>query len=138
MVRVLLADDLEIVRSLMCYVLEKGGGMEVLALASNGQEAVYEAITHRPDVAVLDISMPTMDGLEAAEQIIEKCPKTRVLIVSMHRTHYHLQRSIKAGASGYVLKDDMGYELAAAVRTLHQGNRYFSKQIARLARLYIK
>ena len=138
MIKVLLADDLEIVHALMRYVLEKGGGMEVLALASNGQEAVAEAITHCPDVTVLDIIMPTMDGLEAAKQISEKCPATRVLMVSMHRTPYHLQRSMEVRASGYVLKDDMGYELATAVRSLHQGNRYFSKQVAELAQLYIK
>jgi len=137
MIKVLLADDLQIVRALMRYVLEKRGSLEVLALASNGQEAVNEAITRCPDVAVLDISMPTMDGLEAAKQISEKCPKTRVLMVSMHRIPYHLQRSMEAGASGYVLKDDMGYELATAVRSLHQGNRYFSKKVAELAQLYI-
>ena len=138
MIKVLLADDLEIVRSLMRYVLEKRAGMEVLALASNGEEAVNEAITHFPDVAVLDISMPIMDGLEAAKQISEKCPNTRVLMVSMPRTPYHLQRSMEVGASGYVLKDDLGYELATAVLSLHQGNRYFSKQVAELAQLYIK
>ena len=138
MIKVLLADDLEIVRSLMRYVLEKKGGMEVLALVSNSQEAVNEAITRCPDVAVLDISMPIMDGFEAAKQINEKCPNTRVLMVSMHRTPYYLQRSMEAGASGYVLRDDMGYELVSAVRTLHQGNRYFSKQVAELAQVYVK
>jgi DNA-binding NarL/FixJ family response regulator len=120
------------------YLKKMGGGGEVVALASNGQEAVNEAIKHCPDVAVLDISMPIMDGLEAARQISGKCPHTRVLMVSMHRTPYHLQRAMEAGASGYVLKDDMGYELATAVRTLHQGNRYFSKQVTELAQLYIK
>ena len=97
MIKGLLADDLEIVGSLMCYVLEKKGGIEVLALASNGQEAVNEAITHCPDVAVLDVSMPTMDCLEAAKQIREKYPNTRVLMVSMRCTPYHLQRSMEAG-----------------------------------------
>jgi DNA-binding NarL/FixJ family response regulator len=129
MIKILLADDLEIVRTLMRYILEKKGGMEVLAMVSNGQEAVNAAITRYPNVAVLDISMPTMDGLEAAKQISEKYRNTRVLMVSMHRTPYHVQRSMEAGASGYVLKDDMGYELVSAVRTLHQGNRYFSKQV---------
>jgi DNA-binding NarL/FixJ family response regulator len=138
LVRVLIADDFEIIRALIRYVLLKAGDMEILAMASNGQEAVHEAITHCPDVAVLDISMPTMDGFEAAKQISEKCPNTRVLMVSMHLTPYHLQRSMEAGASGYVLKDDMGYELAIAVRSLHQGNRYFSKHVAELAKLYIK
>lgn len=138
MVKVLIADDFEIIRALIRYVLLKAGDVEILAMASNGQEAVHEAITYCPDVAVLDISMPVMDGLEAAKQMSEKCPNTRVLMVSMHRTPYHLQRSMEAGASGYVLKDDMGYELAIAVHSLYQGNRYFSKHVAELAKLYIK
>ena len=100
MIKVLLADDLEIVRSLMRCVHEKKGGMEVLGLASNGQEAVNEASTHCPDVARLDVSMPTMDGSEAAKQISEKCRNTRVLMGSMHHTSYHLERSMDAGASG--------------------------------------
>ena len=138
MVKVLIADDFEIVRVLMSYALEKGGGIRVVAMVSNGQEAVNETITHCPDVSVLDCSMPIRDGFEAAKEISEKCPKTRVLMISMHRTPYHLRRSIEAGALGYVLKDDMGFELVSAVRTLHQGNRYFSKQVAELAQLYIK
>ena len=138
MVNVLIADDFEIVRALMRYALEKRGGMNVVAMVSNGQEAVTEAITHCPDVAVLDCSMPIMDGLEAAMQISEMCPKTRVLMVSADFAPHYLRRSIEAGAFGYILKDTMGYELVSAVRTLHQGNRYFSKQLAELVQPYMK
>jgi len=134
MIKVLLADDFEIVRILLRYVLRKASDMEVVAMATDGLEAVNEAKAHCPDVAVLDIYMPIMDGLEAAKQISSNCPDTHVLMVSMHRTSYHLQRSLEAGALGYVLKDDIGQELVAAVRTLYLGDRYFSKQVAELAK----
>ena len=135
MIKVLIADDLEIVRNLLRYVLEKAGDLEVVAMASNGQEAVEEAIAFCPNVAVLDFSMPMMDGLEATRQIRSQSPDTRVLIVSMHRTPHHIKRAIEAGASGYVIKDDLGHDLVQAVHALHQGSRYFSRHVAELVKL---
>jgi DNA-binding NarL/FixJ family response regulator len=138
MIRILLADDFAIVRVLLRQLLEKTDDMQVVAMAANGQEAVNEAVTHCPDVAVMDMSMPTMDGVEATKQICSECPQTRVLIVSAYNTPYYIHRSIEVGARGYVLKDVVRQELVTAVRTLHQGSLYFSKQIADLAKFYIR
>jgi DNA-binding NarL/FixJ family response regulator len=137
MIKVLLADDHEIVRTILCQVLEKAGDIQVVSMASNGQDAVNEAATHCPDVAVMDVSMPIMDGVEATKQIRSKCPDTRVLMVSSYDTFHHIHRSIEAGALGYILKDVISRDLITAVRTLYQGNRYFSTQIAELAKLHI-
>ncbi len=137
MIKVLLADDFAIVRVLLRHVLEAADDMQVVAMAANGEEAVNEAVTHCPNVAVMDISMPTLDGVEATKQILTRCPQTRVLMVSTYHTPQHIHRSIEAGALGYVLKDDIRRDLVMAVRTLYQGGQYFSKQIAELARFYI-
>jgi len=138
MIRILLADDFAIVRVLLRQLLEKADDMQVVAMAANGQEAVNEAVTHCPDVAVMDVSMPIMDGMEASKQICYKCPETRVLMVSAYDTPHYVHCSIEAGARGYVLKDRVRHELVTAVRTLHEGSLYFSKQIGELAKLYIK
>lgn len=137
MIKILLADDFAIVRILLRQSIEKADDIQVVAMASNGQEAVDEAISHCPDVAVMDISMPTMDGVEATKQIYAKCPDTRVLMVSSYHTPHYIHRSIDAGALGYLLKDNLSRELVTAVRALHQGGKYFSQQIAELAKLYI-
>jgi DNA-binding NarL/FixJ family response regulator len=137
MIKVLIVDDFAIVRVLLRHVLEKAGDLQVVAMAANGEQAVNETLTHCPDVVVMDISMPTMDGIEATRQICAKYPETRVLMVSTYQTPQHVHRSIEAGASGYLLKDDIGRELVAAVRTIHQGTAFFSRQVAELARLYL-
>lgn len=133
MIKVLLADDFAIVRLVLRQAIE----MQVVTLASNGQEAVDEALLYYPDVAVMDISMPTMDGLEATRQMCAKCPKTRVLMVSSYDTPHYIHRSIEAGASGYILKDNLSHDLVTAIRTLHQGSLFFSKQIAELAKFHV-
>lgn len=137
MIKVLLVDNHEIVRFIMRQILEKAGDIQVVAMASDGQEAVNKAVTHCPNVVVMDISMPIMDGVEATRQICAKYPKIRVLMVSMYHTPPYVHHSMEAGALGYVLKDDISRDLITAVRTLHQGGVYFSKQVAELAKLYI-
>ena len=137
MIKVLLVDDFAIVRTVLRQAIEKAGDMQVMAMASNGEEAVNEVISHCPDVAVMDISMPTMDGVEATRQICAKCPETRVLMVSSYDTPHYIHRSLDAGALGYVLKDNIRRDLVTAVRTLHQGGKYFSKQIVEVATDYI-
>ena len=137
MITVLLADDHTIVRDILRILLEKAGDIQIVAMAANGQEAVILAGLHSPDVAVMDVSMPTMNGIEATKKIHTNFPHTSVLMISMYDTSAHIQSSLKAGASGYVLKDEIGDELVIAVRSIYQGKQYFSKQIAELAKHFI-
>jgi DNA-binding NarL/FixJ family response regulator len=138
MITVLIADDHAMIREALQRLLERAGDMEVVATAFNGLEAVEQTVLHDPNVAVMDVSMPLMDGVEATTQISADCPKTRVLMVSAHHAPNHIQRCLHAGALGYVLKDKVGDDLAIAVRSLYQGNRFFSKQIAEVAEHYIE
>lgn len=131
MITVLLADDHVMVRDGLRYILEAAGDIQVIALASDGQEAVAQAINHCPNIAVIDISMPLMDGIEATRQIVKACPQTRIITLSMYHTGEYVQRALKAGALGYVLKDAAGNELIDAVRSLYAGKRYFSPQVAK-------
>ena len=134
MINVLLADDHRIVRESLRFILEAPGDLQVAALAANGQEAVEQARQGCPDVAVIDVSMPVMDGIEAARQIHVNCPHTRVLMLSMYNTPEYVLRALKAGASGYMLKDAAGNELVEAVRLLQKGESYFSPSIAEIVR----
>jgi DNA-binding NarL/FixJ family response regulator len=129
MITVLLADDHIMVREGLRYILEAAGDIQIIALASNGEEAVRQARNHCPEVVVMDVSMPVMDGIEATRQILEVCPQTRVVTLSMYHSGEYIQRALAAGALGYVLKDAAGDELVEAVRSLHQGKRYFSPQV---------
>jgi DNA-binding NarL/FixJ family response regulator len=137
MISVLIADDHILVRSVLQRLLERAGDIQIVAIASDGREAVEQAVLHRPNVAVMDVSMPLMDGIEATKQICVCCPQTRVLMHSMNATADNVHHGIQAGASGYVLKDGTCSDLVIAVRTVFQGNPYFSKQIAEVARQYI-
>jgi two-component system, NarL family, response regulator NreC len=134
MIHVLLADDHRMVRDSLRFILEAPGDLKVAGLASNGQEAVEQAQQGCPDVAVIDVSMPVMDGLEAARQILANCPHTRVLMLSMYNTTEYVFRALKAGAAGYMIKDAAGSELIEAVRTLNRGESYFSPSIAEIVR----
>lgn len=137
MIKILLADDHEIIRLLLRRILEMAGDMQIVAMASNGQEALHEAIAQCPNLAMMDVSMPIMNGIEATKQIRVSCPETRVIMVSAYNTPQHIRLSVEAGALGYVLKDVVNHDLVIAARSVHQGNRYFSEQIAELARHYI-
>ena len=131
MITVLLADDHIMVRDGLRYILEAAGDIQIVALASNGQEAVAQALVSCPNIAIIDISMPVMDGIEATRQILAICPHTRIVTLSMYQTGEYVQRALNAGAFGYVLKDAAGNELVEAVRSLHAGKRYFSPQVAK-------
>src|SRR3981081_1123019 len=106
-VTVLLADDHAVVRDGLRALLE-AGDMQVVAVAGNGREAVAEAQRLRPDIVIMDIAMPELDGVEATRRIVEKCPETRVLILSMYLSAEHIYRALQAGAQGYVLKESAG------------------------------
>lgn len=130
MIRVLLADDHAVVRDGLRALLEAQPGIEVVGDVSNGREAVRESQRLRPDVVVMDIAMPDLNGIEATLQMQDVCPSTRVLILSMHSTTEHIFRALRAGARGYLLKDSAGVEVVEAVRDVHAGGRYLSKRIA--------
>ena len=134
MITVLLADDHRMVRDGLRYLLEAPGDIQITALASNGREAVERAIALCPDVAVIDVSMPVMDGIEATLYICENCPNTHVVMLSMYDTPEYVHRALRAGAAGYVLKDEAGSELVEAVRTLYRGDNYFSPRIAEIVK----
>jgi DNA-binding NarL/FixJ family response regulator len=138
MISVLVADDHPSIREALGSLLETAGDIQIVAMAVNGQEAVTQAVFHCPSVAVMDVSMPVMDGIEATKQLCACCPQTRVLMVSMHDTPKYIRRCLRAGASGYVIKDMAGDDLIVAVHSLYEGKRFFSKQIAEIAKYYIQ
>ena len=129
MITVLLADDHGVIRDALRYLLEAQGDIQIVAMAADGQEAVEQATIHCPDVAVMDISMPRMDGIEATKRICGLCPHTQVVMLTIYNSGEHIQRALKAGAAGYVLKDAAGQELVAAIRALHKGGNYYSSSI---------
>jgi two-component system invasion response regulator UvrY len=131
MITVMIADDHTVLRDGLRFLLEAAGDIQIVSMAANGQEAVEQAILHRPDVVVMDISMPIMSGIEATKHIREVCENTKVAILSMHHTTEYIQRALEAGAVGYLLKDSAGAELVAAIRAVHDGKRYLSKKVAR-------
>jgi DNA-binding NarL/FixJ family response regulator len=129
-VRVLVADDHAIVRTGIRHVLEGEPGFAVVGEAATGPEALALALELRPDVAVLDITMPGLSGLSVTAQLRRHCPDTRVLILSMHDNTEYVLESVRAGAHGYLLKDTAATELRGAVRAVAQGESYFSPPIA--------
>ena len=128
-VSVMLADDHAVVRDGLRALLEGGNDLQVVAVAGNGREAVAEALRLRPDIVIMDIAMPELDGVEATRRIVERCPETRVLILSMYLSAEHIYRALQAGAQGYVLKESAGEEVVEAIRTLRAGKRYLSHRI---------
>ena len=132
MITVLLVDDHSYIRKGIQYLLEALGDMEVVATATNGIEAVAKACLHQPDVVILDISMPLMNGIEATKQILENCPATRVLTLSIYDDPTYVQNAVQAGATGYLLKDGLPDELLEAIYSLYNGRPYFSRKIAPL------
>jgi two-component system response regulator NreC len=129
MITVILADDHAVLRDGLRYLLEAQADIQIVATAANGQEAVEQAMLNCPDVVLMDISMPVMNGIEATRQICEVCKNTKVAMLSMHHTSEYLQRALKAGARGYLLKDSAGAEVIAAIHALHEGKSYFSQKI---------
>jgi DNA-binding NarL/FixJ family response regulator len=126
MLRILLADDHGIVLSGLKMLIERQSGMHVVAEANDGVEAVEAALREQPDIAILDVSMPRMTGLQAAREIHARCPDTRVLLLSMHDDERYVFDAMKAGASGYVLKRQADAELIEAVRAVAAGGRFMS------------
>ncbi len=127
-IRVLLVDDHAMMRDGLKGLLE-AAGISVVGAAGDGREALQRALELKPDVVVMDISMPDMNGIEAARLLRDKCHETRVVMLSMHSSSEHVFRAFEAGASGYLLKESAGAEVEAAVRAVHAGKRYLSGAI---------
>jgi DNA-binding NarL/FixJ family response regulator len=125
-VRVLIADDHGIVRGGLRLLLDRQPDMEVVGEAADGAEAVAAALAHRPDLAILDVSMPTLTGLQAARAIRAQAPEVTVLMLSMHDDERYLFEALKAGAAGYVLKHEAGQELVDAARAVTRGESFLT------------
>ena len=130
MLRILLADDHDIVRRGMKELLEEQVGWSVCAEAANGRAAVELALVHRPQVAVLDLSMPELNGLEATRRIKEALPKTEILIFSMHESEELIRDVLAAGARGYLLKSDASRQLVPAIESLARHQPFFSGRVS--------
>jgi len=129
-IRVLIADDHGVVAEGLRFVVEAQADMEVIACLQDSREAVRRAIETRPDVVLIDHAMPVLNGTEAAHLIRERCPDTHVIILSMYPNRVHVLGALQAGASGYVVKKSAAKEVVDAIRAVHQGGRYLSKELA--------
>lgn len=128
-ITVLLADDHAMVRDGLKLLLENQQDITVVAMAANGRDAIKLVKKFSPDIALLDIAMPELNGIEAALKIREASPRTRTIMLSMHATSEHVFRSFQAGATGYLLKESAGAEVVKAVRAVYAGRRYVSDKI---------
>lgn len=129
-IAVFLADDHAVVRDGLRALLEAQPDMRVVGDAANGREAVLRVARLCPDVAILDIAMPELNGIEAAREIGLVCPATQIIILSMHSTTEHIFQALQARVRGYVLKESAGIEVVNAVRAVHAGQRYLSAKIS--------
>jgi DNA-binding NarL/FixJ family response regulator len=129
---VFLADDHAIVRDGLATLLGAQADIEVIGTAANGREAVAEIRRRAPRVAILDISMPELDGIEAARQILATNPDVQVLILSMHAGAQHVFHALEAGVRGYLLKESASREVIDAVRVVQSGRRYLSPRVAEI------
>jgi DNA-binding NarL/FixJ family response regulator len=131
-IRIVLADDHTIIRSGLRLLLEQQPDFKVVGEASDGREAVAAVSEHHPDVAVLDIGMPQLNGIEATSQIASNEPNTKVVILSMHADEGYVLRALKAGARAYILKNSAETDLIRAVRTVADGKSFFSPVISKM------
>jgi len=130
--RVLIADDHELVRRGARAVLHSQPGLRVVGEAVNGRDAVEKAIKLKPDVAVLDISMPDLDGVEVTRRILKEVPITKVLVLTMHESDQMVKHALDAGARGYILKSDLTKCLAKAVKAVSEGKRFLTPKVSEI------
>ncbi len=130
-IRIVVADDHPLVLEGVRTVLEDDPGLEVVAQAGDGREALNAIVEHVPDVALLDITMPGLTGIEVASRVRAEAPSVKILILSMHDNGEYVRQAVRVGASGFLLKDEAGTgELRRAVRVVHEGGSYFSPSVA--------
>ena len=131
-IRIVIADDHAIIRRGLRTLLEHEPGLEVVAEASDGREAIEVAKRERPHVAILDIAMPGLNGIEAGRRIAEILPETQVVMLTVHADEAYLLSALKAGTRGYVLKSSAESEIVDAVRAVRQGKAFFSPKVSRI------
>ena len=129
-IRVFLADDHAVVRDGLCMILEAEGDIEVVGQAGDGSTAVKEVAKKLPDVVVMDICMPEMNGIDAARRVISLCDDVRIVMLSVVATSEHIYQALSAGALGYVIKDSAAEEVVKAVRSVNMGKRFLSEEIS--------
>lgn len=132
--RILLADDHALVRHGARDVLHSRHGWRVVGEAVNGREALQRALDLKPDIAVLDIGLPGLDGIEVARQVRRLAPATKVLMLTMHESDHMVQRALDAGAHGYILKSDLTESLVTAVKGVCQGERFLTPKVSEIIR----
>ena len=130
-IRILLADDHTVVRKGLRLLLENAG-MTVVADAADGRETIALCEQHSPDVVVMDVAMPTLNGIEAARQISAKMPQTAIVFLSMHSDEGYVLRALKAGARAYLLKDSAEHDLINAIQAVSEGKAFFSPAISKM------
>ena len=131
-IRILLADDHTIVRKGLRMLLESHEGFHVVAEAADGREAIALAQEHQPDIVVMDLAMPVLNGIEAARQICGGDPASSIVFLSMHSDESYVLKALKSGAKGYLLKDSAEQDLINAVKTVSDGKAFFSPAISRM------
>jgi DNA-binding NarL/FixJ family response regulator len=129
-ISVLIADDHAIIRDGLSALIERHPELHVVGCAATGREAVDQAAELKPQIVVMDIAMPELNGIEATSQILANSPDVQVIILSMHAAKDLVYRALRAGARGYLLKDSAGEEVVAAIRAVHTGHRYLSPAIS--------
>jgi two-component system, NarL family, response regulator NreC len=130
--RIVLADDHTVVRKGLRLLLESYPGFQVVADAADGRQAVALAEEHRPDVVVMDVAMPILNGIEAARQISARLPRVAIVFLSMHSDEAYVLRALKAGANAYLLKDSAEHDLIDAVKAVSEGKAFFSPAISKM------
>jgi two-component system response regulator NreC len=131
-IRIVLADDHTVMRSGLRLLLERQPDLEVVGEASDGKQAVEISAAEKPDVVIMDIAMPHLNGVEAARQIAQRNPQTAIAILSMHSDESYVIRSLKAGARAYLLKDSAEADLIEAIRAITEGKSFFSPAVRRI------
>jgi DNA-binding NarL/FixJ family response regulator len=127
---VFLAEDHRMVREGFRLLIETQSDIKVVGEAGDGRETVRQVVKLTPDVVLMDIEMPELNGIEATRQICEACPSTKVIILSMYSTSQHISRAFKAGARGYILKESAGEDVIKAIRTVHSGKIFLCNEIS--------
>jgi DNA-binding NarL/FixJ family response regulator len=129
-ISILIADDHAVVAEGLRHLISAQAEMQVIGISENGREAVRAAVEAAPDIVLMDHAMPHLNGTEATRIIRERCPATRVIMLSMYSDAVHVYRALQAGATGYILKRSVAREVVDAIRTVHRGGRYLSKQLS--------